>query len=196
MKKFDPAFFSPMNNVDDHPQKESVTDKDAMRCAGCGAKVGSTILTGVLDGLSIPPDPHVKVGFQDADDAAVLDLPSDRLLIQTIDGFRAFIDDLYTFGRIALIHAASDIFAMGGVPHTALIMVTLPFAAKHLVADDLKQLMTGVADEASRMNLTIIGGHTSEGSETSIGIMMNGLTDPKDISKKENLKVGDALVLT
>lgn len=196
MKKFDPAYFPPMNNVDDHPQKESVTDKDAMRCAGCGAKVGSTILTGVLDGLSIPPDPHVKVGLQDADDAAILDLPSDRLLIQTIDGFRTFIDDLYTFGRISLIHAASDIFAMGGVPHSALIMVTLPFAAKHLVADDLKQLMTGVADEANRMNLTIIGGHTSEGSETSIGIMMNGLTDPQDISKKENLKVGDALVLT
>jgi selenide,water dikinase len=68
----------------------------------------------VLDGLPIHPNPQVQVGIHDADDAAILTLPKDKLLVQTIDGFRAFIEDLYTFGRILLVHAASDIFAMGG----------------------------------------------------------------------------------
>ena len=196
MKIFDPAYFPAMNQLVEKPNKNLNAEQEVMRCAGCGAKVGSTVLTGVLDGLPIHPNPQVQVGIHDADDAAILTLPKDKLLVQTIDGFRAFIEDLYTFGRILLVHAASDIFAMGGPPHSALIMATLPFAAKHLVADDLKQMMTGLADEAACMNLTIIGGHTSEGAETALGIMMNGLTDRNTILKKENLKVGEAIVIT
>lgn len=196
MQKFDPAFYPPMKPPEPEAVDVSQPSQQTMRCAGCGAKVGSTILTGVLDGLSIPDHPDVIVGLRDGDDAAVLSLPSDRLLIQTIDGFRAFIDDLYLFGRISLIHAASDIFAMGGNPHSALIMVTLPYAEKHLVADDLRQLMTGISDEARRMNLTITGGHTCEGAEAAVGVMLNGLIDPEQIMKKDNLTPGDALILT
>ena len=116
MKIFDPAYFPAMNQLVEKPNKNLNAEQEVMRCAGCGAKVGSTVLTGVLDGLPIHPNPQVQVGIHDADDAAILTLPKDKLLVQTIDGFRAFIEDLYTFGRILLVHAASDIFAMGGGP--------------------------------------------------------------------------------
>lgn len=36
------------------------------------------------------------------------------------------VDDPYTFGRIAAANALSDIYAMGGVPKTAMNIVAFP----------------------------------------------------------------------
>ena len=173
-----------------------VDPSESMRCGGCGAKVGSTVLTGVLSGLETVPNPHVLIGLAQADDGAVLRFPPGASVVQTVDGFRAFIDDLYLFGRIALIHAVSDVYAMGGQPHSALAAVTLPYAAKSIVADDLRQLMEGVAVEARRLGLTLVGGHTSEGAETAIAITVNGLLEMDAPFTKSGLAQGDYLVLT
>ncbi len=166
-----------------------------MRCAGCGAKVGSTVLTGVLDELEVFSREDVRIGLHDADDAAILEIPPGRSLVQTVDGFRAFTGDLHLFGRIALVHAASDLYAMGADPHSALVTVTLPYAEKSLVANDLRQLMGGIAEEARRLRITLLGGHTSEGSETAVSVTMNGQTDSESVFRKGGLRPGDGLVL-
>ncbi len=199
MRKFEPSLLPPMDPADDSSRavKEADGDPDeaAMRCAGCGAKVGSTVLTGVLDELEVYNREDVRIGLHDADDAALLEIPSGRSLVQTVDGFRAFTGDLHLFGRIALVHAASDLYAMGADPHSALVTVTLPYAEKHLVANDLRQLMGGIAEEARRLRITLLGGHTSEGSETAVSVTMNGLTGSDSVFRKGGLRPGDGLVL-
>ncbi len=205
MRKFEPALLPAMDPSGDappargaHPTGEEVgggPKVPAMRCAGCGAKVGSTVLTGVLDELAVFPREDVRIGLHDADDAALLEIPSDRSLVQTVDGFRAFTGDLHLFGRIALVHAASDLYAMGAEPHSALVTVTLPYAEKPLVANDLRQLMGGIAEEARRLGVTLLGGHTSEGSETAVSITMNGLTGNDSVFRKGGLRPGDGLIL-
>lgn len=199
MRKFEPSLLPPMDPADDSPPTgegaDGDADKTAMRCAGCGAKVGSTVLTGVLDELEVFNREDVRIGLHDADDAALLDIPSGRSLVQTVDGFRAFTGDLQRFGRIALVHAASDLYAMGAAPHSALVTVTLPYAEKHLVVNDLRQLMGGIAEEARHLRITLLGGHTSEGSETAVSVTMNGLTGSDAVFRKGGLLPGDGLIL-
>ena len=206
MRKFEPALLPPMDPAGDaRPNGDAratgketgeVPEAPAMRCAGCGAKVGSTVLTGVLDELEVFNREDVRIGLHDADDAALLEIPPGRSLVQTVDGFRAFTGDLHLFGRIALVHAASDLYAMGAEPHSALVTVTLPYAEKPLVASDLRQLMGGIAEEARRLRITLLGGHTSEGTETAVSITMNGLTGGDAVFRKGGLRPGDGLVLS
>ena len=168
----------------------------AMRCGGCGSKVASAVLRRVLDRLPPSSHPDVLVGFRGGgDDAAVLRVPPGRLLVQSVDHFRTFLDDPYLFGRIAARHCLSDLFAMGAEPRTAQALVTLPFAAPAKVEQDLFDLLSGVTEALSEAGAALVGGHTAEGPECALGLAVNGLAaDP--VLTKGGARAGDRLLLT
>ncbi len=60
----------------------------AMRCGGCGAKVGATVLSRALGNLEPAPRKEVLVGLDAPDDAAVVDTGGPRLAVHTVDYFR------------------------------------------------------------------------------------------------------------
>ena len=120
--------------VADVPEEIALTQApDAMRCGGCGAKVGSATLRRALaqlPGLMDARDDTTRgIVLGVGDDAAAIEVPADRLLVQTVDSFPAMIDDPFVFEQIAANHCLGDIYAMGAKPHSALVMVSLPFAA-------------------------------------------------------------------
>ena len=166
----------------------------AMRCGGCGSKVASAVLHRVLGRLAPVSHPDVLVGFDGGDDAAVLRVPPDRLLVQSVDHFRTFIDDPHLFGRIATNHCLSDLFAMGAEPRTAQAMVTLPFAAPDKVEQDLFDLLSGVTEALAEAGAVLVGGHTAEGPECALGLTVNGLCDRPML--KAGAADGDRLLLT
>ena len=167
----------------------------AMRCGGCGSKVASVVLHRVLGRLEPAPHPDVLVGFRGGDDAAVLRVPPDKLLVQSVDHFRTFIDDPWLFGRIAASHCLSDLFAMGAEPRTAQAMVTLPFAPPDKVEQDLFDLLSGVTETLSETGAALVGGHTAEGPECALGLTVNGLCDTA-LLLKSGAANGDRLFLT
>lgn len=168
----------------------------SMRCGGCGAKIGAAILGRVLGKLDQPARDNILIGLEQPDDAAVILMPPGMAAVHTVDSFRAMIDDPFVFGKIAANHSLSDIYAMGGQPQTALTIATLPFGLDAKTEDTLAQMMAGAMEILREAGATLIGGHTGEGAELSLGFAINGLIDPTKILRKGGIHPGDLLILT
>lgn len=163
-----------------------------MRCGGCGAKVGATALARVLARLS-----EVQQNGLDApDDAVIVVPPSGKIQVQSVDYFRAFIDDPYVFGRVAANHALSDIYAMGATPFSALAIATVPYGIEDKVEDDLYQMLRGGLDVLQDAGAALIGGHSGEGAELALGFTVNGAVEHQRILRKSGSQTGDCLILT
>ena len=168
----------------------------AMRCGGCGAKVGSTVLSRALGAITPAARDDVVIGLDAPDDAAVVDTGGPRLSVLTVDYFRAIVDDPYVFGKIAATHALGDVYAMGGEPQTALAIATVPYGLEAKVEADLSMMMTGANEVLREAGCALVGGHTSEGAELSLGFSVTGLVRREAALRKGGLTPGDALILT
>jgi selenide,water dikinase len=156
-----------------------------IRCAGCGAKIGPGVLSDILTELT---------GDYRPEDATTVNWPDEKL-IQTIDQIKSPIDDPYLFGRIAVFHALSDLYAMNATPHSLQLAVTLPFAGRTVQGRELRLILQGVLSACQELNVTLLGGHSAEGSEVSLAITANGLPDKTGFTKT-GLRYGDLLVLS
>ncbi|MBF0265544.1 MAG: selenide, water dikinase SelD [Gammaproteobacteria bacterium] len=192
-----------MNNnqtIDEHYRKLATSEtyqqirKISERCGGCGAKVAGSLLNQVLSRLS----QHDKDGIVaiQKDDAAVFNIPANHQIVQSIDYFRSFIADPYLLGQVATTHALSDLYAMGAKPHSAQVLIGLPFMAREQQQETLFQLMSGIVHKLKQEQVILIGGHTNESLEMGCGLTVNGFIKENEITRKSSLKNGQCLVLT
>ena len=186
----------------DAQERTQAQAAQAMRCGGCAAKVGAGVLGRALGGLQALDSADVLIGLSAPDDAALVRIPPGKVQVQTVDFFRAFIDDPYRFGQIAANHALGDIFAMGAMPHTATAIAVVPPGLDRQTQSLLSQLMAGAVQVLNAAGCTLVGGHSGEGPELSLGFAINGLVDidaqgqPVQLMRKTGAQAGDALILT
>ena len=160
-------------------------------CAGCGAKVGSDLLAEAI--AQIPPPANPSILTQPGDDAAVLDRGGMREVLTT-DHLRAFTQDTTLMARIAAIHALGDIWAMAAHPETILVTLILPRAHPRIHERMLREVMEGISQVTSSVGAAIVGGHTSEGAELTIGLAATGLCqNPISLA---DAQPGEVLILT
>ena len=168
----------------------------AMRCGGCGAKVGSSVLSRVVDRLAPVTRDDIIIGLQSPDDAAVMEVPSGAVMVQSVDYFRSFLEDPYLFGKIAANHSLGDLFAMGAQPQSAMAIATVPFGREREVEDQLYQLMLGALEALNACGASLVGGHSSEGAELAFGLSVTGLIERSEVMRKGGMQAGDLLLLT
>jgi selenide, water dikinase len=147
-----------------------------------------------LCGIVFPTDENVLVGLDRADDAGVYKISDDLALIQTVDFFTPIVDDPYWFGQIAAANALSDVYAMGGIPKTAMNLVAFP--VKQMDLSVLRQIIQGGIDKLAEAGVVLIGGHSIEDKELKYGLSVTGIVHPARVLTKKNLQPGDRLVLT
>ena len=185
--RIDRHFLEQFNDWPGMAPRGSSGQHDQMRCLGCGSKVPATRLKQVLG---------ERTSALTYDDAHTFSDTAGELWLQTIDQIRPLVPDLYLLGKIGLIHAASDIYAMGGEVVSVLANLSIE-ESEGRVADNLfAQLSAGGFDQASTEGFTIHGGHSTEGLETQVGYAVTGRLLGASVRSKHGLRVGDVLVLT
>jgi selenide, water dikinase len=170
---------------------------ESMQCSGCGAKVGSNTLERVLQRIDQTPNsPEILLGLETPDDAAIVEIPSGQVLVQTVDYFPALLNDPFLFGQIATLHSLSDLFAMGADPQSALAIATLPYAKESKQEETLYQLLSGAIKILQQSQASLIGGHTVEGETLAFGLTCNGVAERDRLLRKNGMQPGQTLILT
>ena len=183
------------------PDQEEPT---SMRCGGCGSKISSDVLSAVLKRLDIEDDPRILLGCRAGEDASVHRVqpelfgrdPPKLVEVQTVDYFKAFVDDPYLFGRIAALNAVSDLYAMNARPFSALAIATIPYARGPVQEAMLYELLSGAVHSFRQLGVTLTGGHTTEGNELALGFAVTGFAEEDRLFRKSKLQAGDRLILT
>lgn len=161
-------------------------------CGGCGAKLASPALgrsiaehTGAVrdDSLRLP-----------GDDAGVLRMGAVQQVLST-DHLRAFCLDPSRVARVAAVHALGDIWAMGAEPQSALAMVIVPRVSARLQGAWLDDVMTAASEVFGGAGAAILGGHSSMGSELTVGYSVTGLLRAAPVTLAGG-QPGDVLVLS
>lgn len=158
------------------------------RCAGCGAKVGTELLKQVLNEVM------GETYYQPQD--AVQITPQAKIIYQSVDALKSPIQDPWLFGKIAVNHALSDLYAMNLKAESAQVLISLPYASQQVQIRQLKALMQGISSQFDTLQCRFLGGHTSEANELSVGLVVNGIQQETGLFQKRGLNPGDKLVLS
>ena len=170
-------------------------DYNKMRCGGCGNKAAGTVLYKVLNNLKTFKNPAVVKTHAFFEDAAVLKMDAKQYLVQSVDFFKNFLDDPFTFGKITANHCLNDILAMGAEPISALVTLTIPLSDPDTMENLTTQILTGAQQFLSEHNTSITGGHTNEGKDLVLGFCINGKIAPQSLLHS-SLQPEQTLILT
>lgn len=139
-------------------------------------------------------DPNILVGLETGDDGAVVRLSDEIAIIQTLDFFMPIVDDPFDFGRIAAANSLSDVYAMGGLPTSALAILGLPLSK--LGPEVGARILEGGAAVCEEAGIQIVGGHSIDDAEPKFGLSVTGVVHPDKVWRNSTGRAGDQLVLT
>ena len=162
---------------------------------GCAAKISAEILRETLSKVDFSSnDPQVLIDSKDFDDAGIYQISPDLALVQTLDFFTPIVDTPYLFGQIAATNALSDVYAMGGLPKTAMAILAFPLATLDPII--MREMMEGAQAKVKEAHCTIVGGHSIDDETLKFGLSVTGLVHPNRILSNQKARPGDTLILT
>ena len=190
----DRRFMRGLGRTDGEAEAPAPETTPAMACRGCAAKLAAAPLAAALARL----DPENQA--PQAEDAVPLGRSeTGALLLQSVDGFPALVDDSWLNARLTTLHASSDLWACGARVDSVQVLVTVPQAAPALQEELLYQNLAGVRSVLDPLGARLIGGHTLEardGAGPALALTVQGPVVVGDPWPKGPLRPGDALLLS
>jgi len=163
--------------------------------SGCGCKIAPAVLSRILgESVSTQLFPNLLIGNSTRDDAAVMAIDDDRVIISTTDFFMPIVDDPFDFGGIASVNAISDIYAMGGKPLMAIAILGWPI--DKLAPEIAAQVMAGARAACDRAGIPLAGGHSIDSPEPIFGLAVTGIANRVSIKANSTATMGCELYLT
>ncbi|MEQ5872913.1 selenide, water dikinase SelD [Sagittula sp. NFXS13] len=156
-------------------------------CGGCGAKVGQPALRAALAG---PYGTDALPG----DDAAVIEIGNTQTVLST-DHLREMVRDPIAMTKIVAHHALGDIWAMGATPRAATANLVIRQASSRIATRVLEEIMTAAREVMRDAGAEIVGGHSSQGAEMTIGFTLLGTCERTPITLA-GARSGDRILLT
>jgi len=137
-------------------------------------------------------DQKVKVAPGIGEDCAILDI-GEQFLVLSCDPITGASKEV---GRLAVYVSCNDIASCGVRPLGILVTILLPPGSPE---SDLDKIMTELAETATSLNVSIIGGHT-EVTDAVNRIVVNttavGISDKKNVIFSAGAVPGDKIILT
>ncbi|MFG1172385.1 selenide, water dikinase SelD [Erwiniaceae bacterium CAU 1747] len=163
--------------------------------AGCGCKISPQVLDTILHSdHPLRRDPHLLVGNETRDDAAVYDLGNGTAVVSTTDFFMPIVDDPFDFGRIAATNAISDIWAMGGRPIMAIAILGWPVNV--LPPEIARRVIEGGRSVCEQAGISLAGGHSIDAPEPIFGLAVTGVVSTHQVKKNSEARAGCRLWLS
>ncbi|PQQ28461.1 selenide, water dikinase SelD [Photorhabdus luminescens] len=163
--------------------------------AGCGCKISPKVLETILHSEQEKfLDPHLLVGNETRDDAAVYDIGNGTGIVSTTDFFMPIVDDPFDFGRIAATNAISDIYAMGGKPIMAIAILGWPI--DKLAPEIARKVIEGGRAACKGAGIVLAGGHSIDAPEPIFGLAVTGIVNIDRVKQNSAAKAGCQLLLT
>ena len=159
---------------------------------GCLSKLGGNDLASMLKNAQmmsgeVCSSNRVNDAF---DDCAIVKVGCEQLLLTT-DLNHPVGHDPHLAGRIAALHAISDVYAMGGTPLFAIAQMVLD---KDNPTDNGEQYMAGLYSACYEERVTIVGGHTIISDKPIIGLSVIGVPTNNGVTYgKTGCVDGDAI---
>lgn len=172
---------------------EAIQLTDYALCGGCAAKVAPKDLRAMLGRLTPARDARVLVDMSTADDAGVLAIDKRRALVHTIDVVTPIIDAPRAFGRVVAANAVSDVYAMGGVPTSAVALLGVP---AELPKAAVPLMLRGAQALLREAGAPLIGGHTVKDKELKLGFAVTGTVELRRLVTNAAARAGQRLVLS
>lgn len=162
---------------------------------GCAAKVSAIELRKILALVQFPENSkNVLVDGSQMDDAGIIKVNSEIALVQTLDFFTPIVDSPYLFGQIAAVNAISDVYAMGGLPSSA--MAILAFSVATMDKEIIAQVLQGASDKVKEAKADFVGGHSIDDDTLKFGLSVTGYVHPLKIWKNSGAQHNDKIILT
>lgn len=165
-----------------------------VRNPGCASKIPARELERCLSNLPMVDDPSVISGLPQGDDAGIYKINPKTMLVQTVDIFTPCADDPFIFGKICAANCLSDIYAMGGVPRTALSIMAFP--SDKYEGRIMYLMLKGAMETFQEAKCALIGGHSIKDEEVKLGFAITGTIDSRHVVSLARVRAGDKLVLT
>ncbi len=174
---------------------ENIRLTQTVQKGGCAAKVPAVELRQILSQVKFPKNSaDIVIDGALMDDAAIVQVTDQLALVQTLDFFTPIVDTPYLFGQIAAANALSDVYAMGGKPHTAMAILAFPLLT--MTQKIIAEVLQGASDKIAEAKASFVGGHSIDDDTLKFGLSVTGYVHPQTVWSNATARVGDRLILT